>query len=337
MEATIRIKLTDTGRKANLLAGGSASREQSIKVPFESPEFRKVVELGTLANDAPYLDFTGCYDPGFDHLPTAAEAISVVETNRAEKLAEKEREVAERYARWLTVVQDKKTIERTHTINGVQVKSTFTPDWPSAYDNPVLDLPETKMWLAELAIVNEEAERFNTEAMTVAKIKREEAEKITAAKEQNRRDALGLQEGELDLSVEENALTSVPYGCWKSHNRAKNWLATIAVDPSKPGGFDRVFHAKARGDYYYLIDRLNVGDAIEFGADYYSGSGRKSPTRWYGIVIRKTNTMLVVKQTTTGKAACKAAAKIKPPDVADQVEAGIARINSEGAIVPSDN
>ena len=35
---------------------------------------------------------------------------------------------------------------------------------------------------------------------------------------------------------------------------------------------------------------LNVGEAVEFGADYYTGSGKKSAKRWYGFILAQSDT-----------------------------------------------
>lgn len=82
--------------------------------------------------------------------------------------------------------------------------------------------------------------------------------------------------------VEHGALVSAPI--YNDHKRGKNWLAVIAPDPMAPGGLGRKFQPQARGRYLYMIDGLKVGDAVEFGADHYSGSGNKTPYRWYGVV-----------------------------------------------------
>lgn len=85
------------------------------------------------------------------------------------------------------------------------------------------------------------------------------------------------------LKVEDGALTQVPV--YETHRRGKNWLAVIAPDPKSPGGLKRTFVERAKGSYYYMADTLKPGDPVEFGADYYTGSGHKQVCRWYGVVV----------------------------------------------------
>lgn len=85
------------------------------------------------------------------------------------------------------------------------------------------------------------------------------------------------------IKVEQSHMMDAPI--FETHNRGKNWLAVIEKDPKAPGGLGRKFKDKGKGDFYYSISGLKPGDAVEFGADYYSGSGRKNSRRWYGIVF----------------------------------------------------
>lgn len=89
--------------------------------------------------------------------------------------------------------------------------------------------------------------------------------------------------GVLELAVEDGALTEVP--CYESHKRGKNWLAIIHSDPTAPNGLGRQFCDRGRGKYYYMADKLAPGLAVEFGADYYTGGGRPSRERVYGVVL----------------------------------------------------
>jgi hypothetical protein len=107
------------------------------------------------------------------------------------------------------------------------------------------------------------------------------------------------------LKVEYGALLEVPI--YESHWRGKNWMAEIWIDPKAPGGLGRRFFQKANGEYYYIIDRAKAPMAIEFGADYYSGSGKKSPKRWYGVIIRVTTEELVLEEYDTARQAINAA------------------------------
>jgi len=69
---------------------------------------------------------------------------------------------------------------------------------------------------------------------------------------------------------------------YESHRRGKNWIATVKADRSAPGGLARDFWPRVRGGRYGAVPpTLSVGDVIEHGGDYYSGSGRKCPDRRY--------------------------------------------------------
>lgn len=85
------------------------------------------------------------------------------------------------------------------------------------------------------------------------------------------------------FAVREGAFVEVPV--YTAHRRARNWAAIVKPNPRAPGGLDRRFLERARGRYYYMIEGLEPGQVIEFGADYYSYSGRRYPERWYGVVV----------------------------------------------------
>lgn len=87
----------------------------------------------------------------------------------------------------------------------------------------------------------------------------------------------------VSLAVRDGALVEVPV--YTTHRRARNWAAIVRPDPRSPGGLARRFLARAHGDYYYLIDGLELGQVIEFGADYFSSRGVRHPERWYGVVV----------------------------------------------------
>jgi len=101
----------------------------------------------------------------------------------------------------------------------------------------------------------------------------------------------------LKLPCVNNALLSVPV--WEER-RAKNWLAVIDVDGTKPGGLDRRFLPAARGDCYYIIEQLNVFDPVEFGADRMAWSGNQVKNRWYGVVVEKAATYVLVEPVESG-------------------------------------
>jgi hypothetical protein len=105
---------------------------------------------------------------------------------------------------------------------------------------------------------------------------------------------------------------------YESHKRGKNWMAVIRLDPTAPNGLGRVFVPKAKGDdnYYIVEGAVQAGDAIEFGADYYTGGGSKHATRWYGVVVSMTGKKIVLAETATAKKAIKLANQMKEQEQA---------------------
>lgn len=103
---------------------------------------------------------------------------------------------------------------------------------------------------------------------------------------------------EFVLEIENGAFVNVPI--FSTHKRARVWMARVIKDPKAPGGLRREFAERARGEgYYYLVPRAwEVGDFVEFGADYYTGGGTKAPRRWYGVIIEKTPSKWVLQEIT---------------------------------------
>jgi hypothetical protein len=72
----------------------------------------------------------------------------------------------------------------------------------------------------------------------------------------------------------------------ESHKRGKNWTAVVKPCRTAPDGLERRFVKTYREHRYFTVAGLSVGDVLEFGADYYSGAGRKQPHRRYAAVLR---------------------------------------------------
>jgi mannose/cellobiose epimerase-like protein (N-acyl-D-glucosamine 2-epimerase family) len=77
-------------------------------------------------------------------------------------------------------------------------------------------------------------------------------------------------------------------------------MAVIDVDKSQPSGLSRRFMNRGRGECLYDIEQVALFDAIEFGADYTTSLGRKQRSRWYGVVVAKTDGALNIEQCETG-------------------------------------
>lgn len=102
--------------------------------------------------------------------------------------------------------------------------------------------------------------------------------------------------------IEAGALTKVPV--YEEHARGKNWFAKISADPTAPGGLSRTFATVAKGKYFYLVPAWCIpGVAVEFGADYYSRGGKKTISRWYGVIRARTEDTLTIERTPNHEAA----------------------------------
>lgn len=103
------------------------------------------------------------------------------------------------------------------------------------------------------------------------------------------------------FKIELNAMLEVPI--WETHKRGTNWAAIIEKNPDSPGGIGRDFLTKAKGDYYYKVDKLSLNSPIEFGADYTSNGGKKYRKRWFGVVIKITEEELYIQEYLTARQA----------------------------------
>lgn len=326
MNVTIRYTLNAQGQKSSILSGGNGKVDQVLTVGPEDSEFRRAVELSEINNEGnatvwcnqnSYSDCVPPEAPKWDHLPTPTELLDSLSARLAACRSKKADQTAEIRENTLTVLREKKTkidynylrilVDET----GGEARYDFpVADWPYPADKSVQSSPEAAVWLAELATAQEAAKAA---AQTVAeedarqkiesKKKSEEDRKEAQRKEQERRESLGLREGDFDYNIEQNCLADVPV--WEDHSRGKNWLAVISLNPSKPGGLERSFAEKAKGGLYYHLPTLNPGDAVEFGADYYSGRGKKNSKRWYGYVVRVDTERLILHKVAGGKTAIK--------------------------------
>lgn len=113
------------------------------------------------------------------------------------------------------------------------------------------------------------------------------------------------------IRLENGAALSAPV--FERHPRGKNWMAKIVLDPAAPGGLRRKFFDRAHGDYYYLVPpgSLAVGDAVEFGADYYTSSGRKVAKRWYGAVASVSETEIELARAETAREAVETGERLR--------------------------
>ena len=111
------------------------------------------------------------------------------------------------------------------------------------------------------------------------------------------------------LRIENGILVDPPI--WEDHRRGKNWLAKIGPGSRVQGKLTRQFFSWGPTAKSYSVGgKLTPGDCVEFGADYYSGTGRKTGKRWYGVVLAVSAGCVVVRKCSTGRSALNAARRL---------------------------
>lgn len=361
MIAIIKVRLNGEGQKASILSGGDGKSVQVIEVPKDHPDFAVVVKAASIGSDGKILVDRDHYRATeWNHIPTPKEVLEDDARIAALKVAEKVKEKEEILQKTLTALSERRTTKHCDEVsteyeNGIRGGSFAeyeTINWPYNSDQSVIDSEEARKWKEELlekeTVSRTEAMKLAKKDLATKKIAKSESDAKAAEAAKKRaewREANGLTDEDVSLKIEDGCLASVPNGCWESHSRGKNWLATISSNPTSPGGLERSFANKAKGELYYILPEVEAGNAVEFGADYYSGGGRKNAKRWYGFFVKiipateDRPAYMVFREAGTGKAAIKAGEKFAKakPDVTDEIAKGFARINSEGTIIPSNN
>jgi hypothetical protein len=142
-------------------------------------------------------------------------------------------------------------------------------------------------WIPWYTIANQQHALWREFGATPAR--RATAEEIQAFHDEVAREKAAADEAERQrwlpkrFAALNGGLLAVPV--WDDSARAKNWAAIIEVDGTAPGGLRRFWFNRGNGPVFYIVPpQLEVGDAVEFAADYVRVSGRRDPTRWYGVV-----------------------------------------------------
>ncbi|MFA7121688.1 MAG: hypothetical protein WC277_09410 [Bacilli bacterium] len=313
MAVYVCYKLSEAGRKRDVMAGGKGEKFQRVEVDLQATGSDRIVDRAkfTHSNDLELNISASRSGDGirvepieFDDHPTVSQIVEEHDRMEAElkRLAE-EKEV-ETWQQFDEVLRERKVRKTIVYITGGPTWECINPAWPYGSCEKVTGSQEALEWMTELDAANTAAKEA---AEAAAKDMLQRAEQEAEAKriaEEKRREELGLGPDDDDYRIEDGVLMAVPK--WSSHKRSRCWMAKIDIDPSSPGGLSRDFFDKARGSgYYRLPTDLKPGDALEVAADYYSASGRKSGDRWYGYVVRITPEMLVVREAAGGKTAVK--------------------------------
>lgn len=318
MKTTIRYRLSEQGQKQALLNGLQPTPIQETTIEKDHPRFAEFVELAEVSSEGATLDTTqriyttignNIEATQWDKIPTIDE---LLDDHKKRQTAKEQQEQATKDAKrqeTLDVIRQRKTKTTQRQAGNYPHQVSYDqtePDWPYLADSEIKESPEATQWLQELQQINEQAEQTAKTKSDELQQQAEQAANEKREKEQLRRAALNMTDDDIDIRLEKGALCSAP--CWENHQRGKNWFAIIDVDPSSPGGLSREFATKAKGSYYYLLpNNLQQGDAVEFGADYYSSRGKKSTERWYGYVKEIRDDVLILTKSATGKKACQEA------------------------------
>jgi len=324
MKAIVTYSLSQEGQRESLLSGGNGQMKQTLECDRNDPLFAEVVRRGTVNTDGTVELYVSS---SFGRPQTLESIISHLRAQEERAVREKEAKIESIRADTLSVLRERRTYRQEEAVllgkdgqivpyGGVlTVRYEYeTPLWSYCADQAVIESPEAQTWLADLQTAREAA---------LAKVLAEAREKIPAILEEKaaeeraaeekaqaiiaRKESLGGTEADYLCRIEDGALCNVP--AWQNSKRGKNWFASISSSPSSPGGLARDFAEKAGGDCYYLLPSLKVGDAVEFGADYYTSSNRKKAERWYGFVVSVTDECLLLRPCATGQIAVKEGAK----------------------------
>ena len=290
MAAKVLFRLTIEGQKADLLKGGSGEQVQHVVIDRNDPLFAEAVSLGNVTSAGDVQVDRSDYQ--FDSPPTVAEVLQAYKDRDEEQARKTAADIDSLRQRFEEVLAEKRVTSRT--VSGVWGEVVYLkPDWPyiSAFDSAekkaVRDavLAAASAWLQEIAAANDAATQ---EEKRLRQVYADNEEALKRDKEQQRREwniLHSLPEAAEAYLVKSGCLAEAPI--WESHKRGKNWLAVITPSPAAPGGLERSFARRAKGDCFFFIDDIEVGSPVEFGADYYSGGGRKSSNRWYGVLQQK--------------------------------------------------
>lgn len=339
--ATLKIeyRLSEAGQRASLISGGDGKAVQFFSIDHTHPAFATAIATADVSSDGSAtldtnrsLSEEGQLVPpiNWDTIATVEQVLEGEELRRNQLVGLIAAHRLEKTNATLEVLTNRKTTTNTRYVSGLGF-SFLSPAWPHKHDEVVATSPSALAWLRAIEDTNA-ATQIEMDAAQAAK---EQSDAAAAAQAQVEKDAkeaarlarraeMGVGEDETLLRVEDGCLANVP--CYDNHSRSKNWLAVISVSPTSPGGLGRDFQEKCKGDLYYQASGLIAGTPIEFGADSYSSRGRKSPTRWYGVVTRRVvyrpgtdeeREYVVCTEHSTGKAAVKASSKLAKEEAAN--------------------
>lgn len=330
MRTVITYWISPAGQKISLLQGGTGKAQQELEVDVRDLLYPKVVEEGSITPDGDVYLTIYNNRKLFDKPQTVQEILDFISREREEKLRKEREEIEDRRKRTQDVFDQRKTTtvygyvnlnkDGEETEHRYQVSEPYSyekPDWPLDRDEEIRTSEAALAWSYDLEKKAQEAyeialaiahQKLQIKQITLReekrKKKREEADYVTQVTQ------LGGRTGDVFLKVEDGELAEVPPRCWETHpSRGKNWMALIWPDRKEKGGLRREWVPRAGGKHFYILPDLPVGQAIEFGANYYKPEGGKESRRWYGFVITISKEYLVMRPCDEGKHAHNAGKK----------------------------
>jgi len=88
----------------------------------------------------------------------------------------------------------------------------------------------------------------------------------------------------MNLNIDKGYFDMAKIG-FQSHQRGRNWVATVEFDPASPGALRRDFWKRGSCTYVKVPDALAAGQVLEVGHDYYTCGGTRQPHRDYLRVV----------------------------------------------------
>lgn len=135
----------------------------------------------------------------------------------------------------------------------------------------------------------------------------------------------GFQE-RIELPIDGDAIEAPVF---ETHKRGKNWASVLVG--KNAANMDR--HFLPQRGRIIDVSRLSRGDAFEIAGDYTSSGGTPHPSRFIGVVVEKTDDVLIVdKYATIAKAMSAANKQILSCVVSDENEKAAVELADPGPL-----
>jgi hypothetical protein len=320
MNVTVKYNLSQAGQKAALIAGKTATASVTEVMSFDDPSLidkltintdgtmslnadsgsRKEYGDATLYLDAPPADLASLLNILDAHCAANLEMQAAQERERTEKREAEARAAQEKLDADSPLVDA--ILEEFEAMPlDAPLPVTIECVGNSIYHFRVRAAVGAGSFLSSS---KEQKDRANVVLAARAKAKTEADAAKTAAKEAAK-EAMIAEHGGIVFPVEGGLCAFTGQSLW-SGGQSKRWVGIFTT----PKGID-TFLDSARGEHSFAVGGLNRGDCIQgAGFDTNSRGKRRSETEWYGVVVRVSDTEIVVDLCDSRSATIKAAAKL---------------------------